>query len=145
MVRKGGPRRPSGSRDEETVRVVNRLLVQRPVSVDFGRSVPQRRMQAAGRLLSKPPHLASAVDPHLKALLLQWQHTRDTCCRLSSEHPAPATVQLDITQLRKVAAIRGLVGDSVRVSYISLGLQTCSYGKADAAAVGGPRCMRVLC
>ncbi|PRW56252.1 TBC1 domain family member 20 [Chlorella sorokiniana] len=51
MVRKGGPRRPRGSRDEETVRAVNRLLVERP---------------------------------------------------------------LDITQLRKVAAIRGLVSDSLR-------------------------------
>lgn len=51
MVRKGGPRRPRGSRDEETVKAVNRLLVERP---------------------------------------------------------------LDITQLRKVAAIRGLVSDSLR-------------------------------
>ena len=32
MVRKGGPRRPRGSRDEETVKAVNRLLVERPVS-----------------------------------------------------------------------------------------------------------------
>ncbi len=35
MVRKGGPHRPCGSREEETVRVVNRLLVQRPVSTHY--------------------------------------------------------------------------------------------------------------
>ena len=60
MVRKGGGRRPRSTRDEETVKAVNRLLVERPVSAALG---------ALLRAMPPPPLLprAPAALPHERA------------------------------------------------------------------------------
>lgn len=92
---RGPPHSAAGARDEQTVALVNQLLLERPV-----------------RLKSAP-----------YALPGRWCCTADVAHSLpTSSLPPPCLppclpcllLQLDITRLRKVAAIRGLVNDGVR-------------------------------